>query len=124
MDFVVVVVVVVTALIARKQPQKNYSSSIDIMSLPGDFHQKGFRDSAKYANRESQQVLSALGLMRGFMKPGGVPDESRAARVILKDLVTGKLLFTKAPPDVDQVWTQNAFFTFSHTKLLPFLLSS
>merc|ERR1712062_476692 len=40
--------------------------------------------------------------MRGFMKPGGVPDESRAARVILKDLVTGKLLFTKAPPDVEQ----------------------
>ena len=73
---------------------------------------QGFRDSAKYANRESQQVLSALGLMRGFMKPGGVPDESRAARVILKDLVTGKLLFTKAPPDVDQVWTQNAFFTY------------
>jgi len=64
---------------------------------------QGFRDSAKYANRESQQVLSALGLMRGFMKPGGVPDESRAARVILKDLVTGKLLFTKAPPDVDQL---------------------
>ena len=45
------------------------------------------------------------------MKPGGVPDESRAARVILKDLVTGKLLFTKAPPDVDQVWTQNAFLS-------------
>ena len=92
------------------------------MSLPGDFHQKGFRDSAKYANRESQQVLSALGLMRGFMKPGGVPDESRAARVILKDLVTGKLLFTKAPPDVDQVWTQNAFFyllSFKTFDLLP-----
>jgi len=64
---------------------------------------KGFKDSAQFNNRESQQVLSALGLMRGFMKPGGVPDESRAARLILKDFVTGKLLFCKAPPNVEQV---------------------
>merc|ERR1711973_559021 len=63
---------------------------------------KGFKDSQKYSNRESQQLLSAMGLMRGFMKPGGVPDESRAGRVILKDFVTGKLLFCKAPPNVDQ----------------------
>ena len=40
--------------------------------------------------------------MRGFMKPGGVPDETRAARVILKDFVTGKLLVCKAPPGNDQ----------------------
>jgi len=63
---------------------------------------KGFKDSATFNNRESQQVLSALGLMRGFMKPGGVPDESRAARLILKDFVVGKLLFCKAPPNVEQ----------------------
>jgi len=63
---------------------------------------QGFKDSQKFANRESQQVLSALGLMRGFMKPGGVPDESRAARLILKDFVSGKLLFCKSPPDVEQ----------------------
>ena len=36
------------------------------------------------------------------MKPGGVPDESRAARVILKDFVVGKLLFRRAPPNMDQ----------------------
>ena len=40
--------------------------------------------------------------MRGFMKPGGVPDETRAARVILKDFVTGKLLVCIAPPGSDQ----------------------
>ena len=40
--------------------------------------------------------------MRGFMKPGGVPDETRAARLILKDFVTGKLLVCKAPPGDDQ----------------------
>ena len=40
--------------------------------------------------------------MRGFMKPGGVPDETRAGRLILKDFVTGKLLLCKAPPETDQ----------------------
>ncbi len=51
---------------------------------------------------ESLQVLSALALMRGFMKPGGVPDHFRAARIILKDYVQGKLLFCRAPPGEDQ----------------------
>jgi hypothetical protein len=36
------------------------------------------------------------------MKPGGVPDETRAGRLILKDFVTGKLLLCKAPPEADQ----------------------
>ena len=48
------------------------------------------------------QMLASLALMRGFMKPGGVPDHFRAAKLILKDLVQGKLLFCKAPPGVDQ----------------------
>ena len=68
---------------------------------------KGFKDSkgalgSTIYTRETQQLLSALGLMRGFMKPGGVPDETRAARLILKDFVTGKLLLCRAPPQQDQ----------------------
>ena len=51
---------------------------------------------------EAMQVLSALAMMRGFMKPGGVPDHFRAARIVLKDYVQGKLLYCKAPPGVDQ----------------------
>ena len=68
---------------------------------------KGFKDSkgalgSTTYSREAQQLLSALGIMRGYMKPGGVPDDTRAARLILKDFVTGKLLFCKAPPGEDQ----------------------
>jgi hypothetical protein len=37
------------------------------------------------------------------MKPGGVPDHSRAARLILKDFVQGKLIYCQAPPNVNQV---------------------
>ncbi len=59
---------------------------------------------AKRADSKSQsmQLLSAFGLMRGLMKPGNVPDQARAARVILKDYVQGKLLFCKAPPGTPQ----------------------
>ena len=51
---------------------------------------------------KSMQILSALALMRGFMKPGGIPDQFRAARILFKDYVQGKLLFCKAPPNVEQ----------------------
>lgn len=38
---------------------------------------------------------------RGFTRAGqGNPDEARAARVVLKDYVTGKLLFSHAPPGI------------------------
>lgn len=59
---------------------------------------------ARRADRKSQgnQILSAFGIMRGFMKPGGVPDQSRAARVILKDYITGRIVFCHAPPGVEQ----------------------
>ena len=59
---------------------------------------------ARRADRKSEslQLLSSLATMRGFMKPGGVPDHFRAARLLLKDFVSGKLLFCKAPPGSDQ----------------------
>jgi len=50
----------------------------------------------------SMGFLSALALARGYMKPGGVPDQHRAARMVLRDYVSGKLLFCRAPPDVQQ----------------------
>ncbi len=52
---------------------------------------------------ESMLFLSAYGLMRGLVKGGGTPDQARAARVVLKDFVQGKLLFCLAPPGTDQL---------------------
>ncbi|KAH7956585.1 hypothetical protein HPB52_010875 [Rhipicephalus sanguineus] len=40
--------------------------------------------------------------MRGFMTQSGLPDNPRASRYILKDFVNGKLLYSVAPPGVDQ----------------------
>jgi len=46
--------------------------------------------------------LSSFGLMRGLMKAGNTPDHVRAARIVLKDFVQGKLVFCQAPPNEDQ----------------------
>ena len=47
----------------------------------------------------AEEILIAYAVARGFTKTGqGQPDESRAARYILKDYVNGKLLFCQPPP--------------------------
>jgi len=60
------------------------------------------REDGVHAQLSSEQLLTAYGTLRGFMTSGGRPDQSRAARIILKDYVAGKLLFCEAPPGVDQ----------------------
>lgn len=42
-------------------------------------------------------------MARGFRKAGhqGNPDDARAARIILKDFVNGKLIYCHPPPGVD-----------------------
>jgi len=51
----------------------------------------------------AQEFLHAFAYMRGFMKSSfGAPDEQRAARIILKDYVKGKLLYCTPPANVDE----------------------
>lgn len=48
------------------------------------------------------EVLTAYAVARGFVRQGqGNPDESRAARYVLKDYVNAKLLYCSPPPGVD-----------------------
>ncbi|KAK9367270.1 P-loop containing nucleoside triphosphate hydrolase protein [Lipomyces kononenkoae] len=53
----------------------------------------------------AEELLGAYAVARGFIRSskGGRPDESKAARVILKDFVRGKLLYSQPPPDADPV---------------------
>ncbi|VVC37377.1 Hypothetical protein CINCED_3A001168 [Cinara cedri] len=50
----------------------------------------------------ADEFLNAYACSRGYMTANGQPDGSRAARVILKHYVQGRLLFCIAPPGVDQ----------------------
>jgi large subunit GTPase 1 len=46
-----------------------------------------------------EELLTAYARRRGFMTQGlGQPDQSRAARYVLKDYVNGKLLYVEPPP--------------------------
>lgn len=48
----------------------------------------------------AEELLSAYARARGYMRQGkGLPDESRAARYVLKDYVNSKLLYCHPPPD-------------------------
>lgn len=52
----------------------------------------------------AEDLLIAYAIARGFARSGqGNPDESRAARYILKDYVNAKLLFCHPPPEVPEV---------------------
>lgn len=48
------------------------------------------------------ELLRAYAMSRGHVASSGLPDETRASRTILKDYLSGKLLFCYAPPDVEQ----------------------
>ncbi|KAL1867462.1 hypothetical protein Daus18300_006306 [Diaporthe australafricana] len=64
----------------------------------------------------SSEMLRAYARARGFATTGqGNPDESRAARYILKDYVNGKLLWVEPPPgDIDAKEFNNELYDPSH----------
>jgi len=52
----------------------------------------------------AREVLMAHALARGFMTTTkGTPDESRSARIILKDVVNAKLLYVEPPPGMERL---------------------
>jgi hypothetical protein len=58
------------------------------------------------------EFLQAYARSRGYTKSGqGNPDESRAARYILKDYVAGKLLYAVPPPGIDDVEFNRGTYT-------------
>ncbi|RFU35860.1 hypothetical protein B7463_g505, partial [Scytalidium lignicola] len=64
----------------------------------------------------AEELLMAYAKARGFTRTGqGQPDESRAARYILKDYVNGKLLFCQPPPlDIDPEGFNRELYDESH----------
>ena len=66
----------------------------------------------------ASEVLRAYAKARGFATTGhGGPDESRAARHILKDYVSGKLLYCHAPPhdpEIDGAEFNKDLYDFAH----------
>lgn len=82
---------VVCKNIPRRLLENTYGIMLDLVDdeMPGD---------APDPNR----LLKAYAKVRGFMTHKGVPDSSRAARIILKDYVNGKLCYRYGPPSVGE----------------------
>ncbi|ODN00695.1 Large subunit GTPase 1 [Orchesella cincta] len=76
-----------TALLIQRIPKQKLEKSYGISLLP---------------NFDYEDFLSSYAAVRGFMTVRGIPDSSRAARIVLKDYVNGKLHFCLAPPSVPQ----------------------
>eukprot|EP01089_Gocevia_fonbrunei_P008881 TRINITY_DN2067_c0_g1_i1.p1 TRINITY_DN2067_c0_g1~~TRINITY_DN2067_c0_g1_i1.p1 ORF type:complete len:269 (+),score=55.02 TRINITY_DN2067_c0_g1_i1:145-951(+) len=54
----------------------------------------------------AHELLQAYARIRGFFGNHGVPDESRAARIILKDYVSGTLLYVHPAPGLGDEFKQ------------------
>lgn len=81
------------ALVAQRIPQSFYEAlyGVKVRTRPLEEGGTGIPTA--------EEILIAYALARGFTKTGqGQPDESRAARYVLKDYVSGKLLFCHPPP--------------------------
>jgi len=82
-------------LLASRVPPAVFESKYGII-LPKNEHGEPYR----VANVED--LLTSIAFMRGFMSPKGIPDSSRAARLIVNDVFGGKLCSAVSPPNVDQ----------------------
>ena len=83
-----------TSLVARRIPQLFLEAvyGIKIRTRPAEEGGTGIPTA--------DEVLAAYARHRGFRTGGGLgqPDQSRAARYVLKDYVNGKLLYCEPPP--------------------------
>lgn len=50
----------------------------------------------------SDELLNSYSLMKGYVTGRGLPDHAKSAKCLIKDFVTGHLLYCYAPPIVDQ----------------------
>uniref|UniRef100_A0A914CFL0 Large subunit GTPase 1 homolog n=1 Tax=Acrobeloides nanus TaxID=290746 RepID=A0A914CFL0_9BILA len=50
----------------------------------------------------AHELLTTVAFLKGFMSSSGIPDCSRAGRLLLKDVVNGKVKWARSPPGVEQ----------------------
>lgn len=89
-----------TALVCERIPRSILEGTYGIM-LP-----KPTEEEDPNRVPTPSELLKAYGRIRGFMTVHGSPDESRAARIILKDYVSGKLLYCHPVPGKEKEYTQ------------------
>ncbi|KAJ4367158.1 hypothetical protein N0V83_007688 [Neocucurbitaria cava] len=99
-------------LVARRVPQPFLEALYGMKIHPRPFEEGGTGIIT------SEELLRAYAIARGFSTQGlGQPDESRAARYILKDYVKGKLLYCHPPPvdpPIDSKYFNRELYDINH----------
>lgn len=79
------------SIVPLKVFQANYSL---VLPLDDEFQQKEFLTA--------DELLNSYALMKGYVTGRGLPDHAKSAKCIIKDFVSGELLYSYAPPTVSQ----------------------
>ncbi|VDM91490.1 unnamed protein product [Onchocerca ochengi] len=84
-------------LLLTRVPRRYFEKTYSVMltSITGD-------DNDEETLVSAHDLLTAIAFIRGYMSSSGVADCSRAARLVLKDVVNGKVKWVAAPPNIDQ----------------------
>ncbi|CAD8094879.1 unnamed protein product [Paramecium primaurelia] len=91
---------------------KDYLSPMDLLAerIPKIAFEKIYGiNLQEFKVIDASTVLSTYSQKRGFMTGRGLPDEAKAAKLMLKDFVNGKLLYVKLPPNYqgEALWQSN-----------------
>ncbi|KHN76558.1 Large subunit GTPase 1 -like protein [Toxocara canis] len=84
------------ALLASRVPRFVFEKAYSVMLPKATEHEQDSQPPTAH------ELLTSVAYMRGFMAASGVPDCSRAARLIVKDVVNGRLKWIAAPPGMEQ----------------------
>ncbi|EFO20434.1 hypothetical protein LOAG_08056 [Loa loa] len=83
-------------LLLTRIPRRYFEKIYSVMLTSTD------DDDDKETLLSAHDLLTAIAFIRGYMSSSGVADCSRAARLVLKDVVNGKVKWVAAPPNVNQ----------------------
>lgn len=83
---------------------KDWTSPVQYVvgKTPKEVFETIYKITIEFPKPTASQVLQAFARQRGYKTGRDLPDEAKVARVILKDLVNGKVLCCALPPDYDK----------------------
>jgi large subunit GTPase 1 len=71
--------------------------------IPKSIFEKLYHIKIDIEKPTASQIMTAFALQRGYYTGGsGLPDHAKVSRIILKDLVNGKLLLCKLSPEYNE----------------------
>lgn len=83
---------------------KDYLSPVDLLAsrIPKIVLEKLYRIKIEPEVPDGSYFLSKYAIAKGYYNGSALPDMAKSAKLILKELVSGKLLYCKLPPTCEE----------------------